>query len=90
MVPQFFEKKWPFCPQIKKKKLRAVFREALIVPLLLDFCLDIFGAWINKKNCFRHFYFENKSIFGKKKKGGGLTQSFFFVMDLIFTTKHFP
>ncbi len=53
MVPGFFGKKWPFCSKINKTLSLAVFREALIVaPPFLDMCLDIYGAWINKKKIF--------------------------------------
>ncbi len=49
----FLEKKWPFCPKIKKTLSWAVFQEVLIVaPPFLDICLDIYGASINQKISF--------------------------------------
>ncbi len=78
-----------FLPQNKKTLSWAVFRETLIVaPPFLDMCLDIYGAWINQKKSFDwDIILENIAFFAKN---GFLKQKLFFVMDQIFTIKHFP
>ncbi len=51
-------------------------------------CLDIFGAWINPKTSFDwDIILENRAFFAKNDF---LTQKRLFVMDQIFTIKHFP
>ncbi len=89
MVPPFFEKKWPFCPKIKKTLSWAVFQEALIVaPPFLVMGLDIYGAWMYQKKSFDwDIILENIAFFAKNRF---LKQKHFFVMDQTFTIKHFP
>ncbi len=61
-----------------------VYGEALIVaPPFLDMCLDIYGAWINKKKSFDcDIILYNIAFFAKK---GFLKQKLFFVIDQTFT-----
>ncbi len=85
----FLREKMAFLPQTKKMLSWAVFREALIVaPPFLDMCLDIYGAWINKKKSFDwDIIWENIAFVSKN---GFSKQKHFFVMDQTFTIKYFP